>query len=187
MLICNERCRGTQEREPAHTAWRLAIQRYHESYRYLSDLIPDFCGDGLYDAPPTHVDNFFLLHSGYSFYLSLSVNWTSNFSKFADFRQLYIPNAPTKCYETLHAHTKTPRISKLHIDIKNLNATFRLCQKIPIAFEQGCTVTVDSHGQNSVIELSSKAWQKYDTCEVNPSLCYWTEKSFKADISPLPY
>ena len=51
----------------------------------LSDLIPDFCGDGLYDAPPTHVDHF-LLHSGYSFYVSLSVNWTSNFSKFADFR-----------------------------------------------------------------------------------------------------
>ena len=31
MLICNERCRRTQEREPAHTGLWLAIQRYQIS------------------------------------------------------------------------------------------------------------------------------------------------------------
>ena len=31
-----------------------------------TDLFPHFCGDVLYDVPPTHVDNFLLLHSGYS-------------------------------------------------------------------------------------------------------------------------
>ena len=39
--------------------------------------------------------------------LSLSVNLTSHFSNFADFRQLPIPNAQTKCHEILLVHTKT--------------------------------------------------------------------------------
>ena len=32
------------------------ISRYG---RGKTDLFPDFYGDGLYDNPPTHVDNFF--------------------------------------------------------------------------------------------------------------------------------
>ena len=32
-----------------------------------TDLFPDFCGDILYDVPPTHVDKFLLSNSGYSF------------------------------------------------------------------------------------------------------------------------
>ena len=43
------------------------------------------------------------------FYLSPSVNETSHFSNFAEFRQLQIPNAKPKYYEILPAHTKTPR------------------------------------------------------------------------------
>ena len=39
-----------------------------------TDLFPDFWGDVLYIVPPTHVDKFLLLDSGYSFYLSLTVN-----------------------------------------------------------------------------------------------------------------
>ena len=49
-----------------------------------------------------------LLHSGYSFYLNLSVNLTSQFSNFAEFRQLQIPNGQTKYYEILPAHYKIP-------------------------------------------------------------------------------
>ena len=30
-----------------------------------TDLFPDFCGDSLNDVPPTHVDKFLLLNSGY--------------------------------------------------------------------------------------------------------------------------
>ena len=47
--------------------------------------------------------------------LSLSVNLTSHFSNFIDFRQLQIPNAQTKYYEILPAHTKTPRYTSHRI------------------------------------------------------------------------
>ena len=40
-------------------------------------------------------------------YLSVSMNLTSHFSNFAEFRQLQIPNAQTKYYEILPARTKT--------------------------------------------------------------------------------
>ena len=42
------------------------------------------------------------------FYLSPSVNQTSHFSNFADFRQLQIKNAQTKNYEMLPVYTKLP-------------------------------------------------------------------------------
>ena len=75
-------------------------------------------------------------------YLSLSVNLTSHFSNFADFRQLQIPNARTKYYEIVFAHTQTPH-DKTH-KIANQYFEFRyhfltLQKKIPITFEQGCT------------------------------------------------
>ena len=40
----------------------LKISRYDLG---RTDLFPDFCGDGHYDFPPTPVDKFLLLNSGY--------------------------------------------------------------------------------------------------------------------------
>ena len=40
-------------------------------------------------------------------YLSLSFNFTSHFSNFADLREIQTQNAQTKCYDILPAHIKT--------------------------------------------------------------------------------
>ena len=53
--------------------------------------------------------NIFYYTLDIRFCISLSVNQTSHFSNFADFRQLQIPNAQTKYYEHLPAYTKTPQ------------------------------------------------------------------------------
>ena len=76
---------------------------------------------------------------------SLSVNLTSHFPNFADFRQLRIAKARTKYYEILPAHTKTPRditheIASLYYEFKHHFSTLQ--NKIPITFEQGCTLLV---------------------------------------------
>ena len=47
--------------------------------------------------------------------VSLSLNLSSHFSNFADFRQLQIPNAHTKYYEILAAHSKTPHNKKIRL------------------------------------------------------------------------
>ena len=75
-------------------------------------------------------------------YLSLSVNLTLHFSNFADFRQLQIPNARTKYYEILPAHTKTPhntshKIANRYFEFKYHFSTLQ--KKNRITFEQGCT------------------------------------------------
>ena len=44
--------------------------KYLNNSRYglgRTDLFPNFCGDGLYNVPPTRVDKFLLSNSGYSF------------------------------------------------------------------------------------------------------------------------
>ena len=76
--------------------------------------------------------------------LSLSVKLPSHFSNFVDFRQLQIPNAQTKYYEILPAHTKTPRntshrIANRYFEFKYHFLTLQI--KIPITFEQGCSHT----------------------------------------------
>ena len=63
-------------------------------------------------------------------YLSLSVNLTSNFSNFADFRHPQIPNTGTKYYEILLADTKTPhntthKIANRYIEFEYLFLTLR--------------------------------------------------------------
>ena len=70
MLKCSERCRETQEREPAHTGWCLNHKNFHDISRWghnRIDLPPYFCSDGLYDVPPSHLDTFLSSLSGYSF------------------------------------------------------------------------------------------------------------------------
>ena len=114
MLICNERCRRTQEREPAHIGRCPAIPRYQISryfeigprqnwfifrFRWRCSLwwSTDSCGK-----------KFVYYILAIRLFLSLSVDLTSHFSNFVAFRQLQILNARTKYYEILPAHTKTP-------------------------------------------------------------------------------
>ena len=84
--------------------------------------------------------NFVYYNLVIRFNLSLSVNQTSHFSNFADFRQLQIPNARMKYYEILPTHTETPhntnhKIANRYFEFKYHFATL---QKNPITFEQGC-------------------------------------------------
>ena len=102
-----------------------------------TDLFPDVLDDALYDVPATHVDKFLLSNSGYSFYISLSVNLTSHFSNFGYFRRLQIPNAQTKYYEIVPAHTKTPRnttrkIANRYFEIKYHFLTLRKKFRLPL-------------------------------------------------------
>ena len=146
MLICNELYRRTQEQEPVYTGQCLAIQRYEISQYFeieprknwfISRFLwrcsrwcsTDSCGHFLY----------YIL--AIRFYLSVSVNQKSLFSNFADFRQLYIPNAQTKYNEILPVHTKTPHNTNRKIAYRyfELKYHFPTLQKIPITFEQGCT------------------------------------------------
>ena len=79
-------------------------------------------------------------------FLSLSVDLTSHFANFADFRQLQILNARTKYYEILPAHTTTPhntinKITNRYFEFKYhfstlqkkfrllLNKGVQMCQK----------------------------------------------------------
>ena len=62
--------------------------------------------------------NFFYHILAIRFYISLSVNLTSHFSNFPDFRQLQIPNAQTKYYEILSAHIKIPHNATHKIAIR---------------------------------------------------------------------
>ena len=78
-------------------------------------------------------------------FLSLSVNLTSHFSNFADFRQLQIPNAQKKYCEILPAHTKTLRYTTHKITNRYFEFKYHfltLQKKIPITFEQGCTMPI---------------------------------------------
>ena len=64
-------------------------------------------------------------------FLSSSMNLTSHFSNFADFRQLQISNAWTKYYEISSDHTKTHhdtnhKIASLYFEF---NTTFLHCRK----------------------------------------------------------
>ena len=102
-----------------------------------TDLFPDFGGDVLYDVAPTHVGKFRLSHSGYSSVSQLICEFNIAFSTFADFRQLQIPNAQTKYYEIVPAHTKTPQNTTLKI--ANLYFEFKFHY-----FEQGCTLCARS-------------------------------------------
>ena len=76
------------------------------------------------------MDKFLLLHSGYSIVSRVSISAvisTPDFSKFADFKQLQIPNAQTKYYEILTTNMEHLIIpfTKLQTDVLNLNITFR--------------------------------------------------------------
>ena len=77
------------------------------------DLFPYFCGDVLYDVPPTHGgQTFFITFELFvcitSFYFSLPVILTPHLSNYDEFMQLQIPNARKKYCEIFPAYTKTP-------------------------------------------------------------------------------
>ena len=89
----------------------------------------------------TYFNTFWLFVCITSFYLSLTVILTSQFSNITYFRQQQQQNKPMKYYEILPTHTETPRnttrkIANLYIE---LNYHFLTLQKNPITFEQECT------------------------------------------------
>ena len=96
-------------------------------------------------------------------YHNLSVNLTSHFLYFADFRQQQIPNAGTKCYEILPAHTKTPHYTTHKIANRYFESEyhFSTLQKNPITFEQGCIC---------LFYLFCHLW--HSVCVLHMSWCY---------------
>ena len=93
--------------------------------------------------------NFVYYNLVISFNLSLSVSQISHFSIFADFRQLQIPNARTKCYEILPTHTETPhdtnhKIANRYFEFRYMYHFCDITKKIPITFEQVCISDVQT-------------------------------------------
>ena len=145
MLKCSERCRETQEREPAHTGWCLVIQP-HKFPRYFEiDLPPELIYLLISAAMVSMMFrrliwiHFFITLGLFvcitSFYLSLTVILTSHFSNITYFRQQQQQNKPMKYYEILPTHTETPcnttrKIANLCIEFNYHFLT--LPKKIPL-------------------------------------------------------
>ena len=139
-------------------------------------LFPDFCSNVLYDVPPSHVDKFCLLHSGYSSLSQLvsQLNITIFFN-FAYLTQLQTPNTQAKYYEILPAHIETThdtthKIANQYFEFEYHFLTLQ--RKIPIYFEQGCTVIaahLSSIAFNS-LSVNSKVANLGDWSFLNP---YW--------------
>ena len=135
----------------------LDISRYH--YGRIG-LVPVFCGNVLYDVPPTHVDKFILFHSGYLIASLVSISGvilTPHFPNFADFRQLQISYAQTKYYEILTATMPIPRnttrkIASWYIEfeyhLSTLQKHFRLLLKKGVyewhVGHVGCYMSIES-------------------------------------------
>ena len=119
MLKCRERCRETQEREPAHTGWCLVIQpqkfpRYFEigsQQNWLTSLFLQRWSLWCSAVSFGYISfiTFWLFVCITSFYLSLTVILTSHFSNIIYFRQQQQQNKPMKYFEILPTHTETPR------------------------------------------------------------------------------
>ena len=105
--------------------------------------------------------NFFYYTLHIRFCISLSVNETSLFSNFADFRQLQISNAQTKYYEHLPAYTETHhnatrKITNWYFELKY--HFLALQKKFAITFEQGCTNNISVYRtKNSSVEHKSNS------------------------------
>ena len=127
MLKCSERCRETQEREPAHTGWCLVIQpqkfpRYLEmgsSQNWFTSLFLQrwslWCSAVWFGY--ISFITFWLFVCITSFYLSLTVILTSHFSNITYFRQQQQQNKPIKYHET--PRNTTRKIANLYIEFNN--------------------------------------------------------------------
>ena len=141
MLKCSERCRETQQREPAHTGWCLVIQpqNFHDISRYghnRIDLPPYFCSDGLYDVPPSHLDTFILSLSGYSFVSRVFIS-----AKLSIWHRIFRTlltsdnsSSKTSQWHIMKLYLPTLKhlviqLTKLQIYTLNLTTTFWHCKK----------------------------------------------------------
>ena len=135
MLICNERRRWTQEREPAH-AKQNSDMKFINISRYdlgRTDLFPDFCGDGLYDVPPTHVDKFSFIklwifvfisaQSSIKHHIFLTLLTLDNY-------RYQTRNRNIMKFDLLIPKHLVIQLVKLQIDILKINTTFWHCKKI---------------------------------------------------------
>ena len=136
MLICNEPCRRTQAREPAHAGWCLVIQRY-QIYQYFEvgprqNLIisrfqrcslwcsTDSCGQISFITFWIFVSisaYLWILHSTFLTLLSLD-NYRYQTHK-RNIMKFYLP---------IPRHLII-KLKKLQIDILNLSTTFWHCKK----------------------------------------------------------
>ena len=104
--------------------------------------------------------NFVYYFLAIRLFLSSSVNLTSHFSNFAEFRQLQIPNARMKYYEIWPAYTKTPhntthKIANLYFESKyhflTLQKTFRLLLNKGVHFHKSPVPKLIFHSRLDVI------------------------------------
>ena len=120
------------------------------------------------------MDNFLLLHSGYSIVSRVSISaviLTSFFFNFADFGQLHISNAQSKYYEILTTNTKilrntTRKSANWYMEFKYHLLT--LHKKIPIIFNKGVSelqIGISKSGspgtQLSVLPIKMKDWRTW--------------------------
>ena len=137
MLICNDRCRRTQEREPANTGWCSAIQRY----KILQKIsrFPRRCSlwcstDSLGQISFITIWLFVLI----SAYLTIKHRIFRTLRTSDSYRYQTQERNIMKFYLLIQKHL-TMQLTKLPIDILNLDATFWHYKINPITFEHGCT------------------------------------------------
>ena len=100
--------------------------------------------------------NFVYYFQAIRLFLSSSVNLTSHFSNFSDYRQRQIPNAQTKYYEIWPAYTKTPhdtthKIANLYFEFKCHFLTLQ--KKFRLLLNKGVeTATTLNHRCSSFVE-----------------------------------
>ena len=76
--------------------------------------------------------DFFYSTLDIRFYLSLSLNLTSNFANFADFRQLQIPNAQTRYHEILPPDSKSQHNTARYFELKCHFLTLQKLFRLPL-------------------------------------------------------
>ena len=138
MLKCSERCRETQEREPAHTGYSNTTTKNSTIFRdrVITELIYLFISAAMVSMM---FRRLIWIHFFYhilwlfvcitSFYLSLTVILTSHFSNITYFRQQQQQKKPMKYYEILPTHTETPQDSGFRRCLFNI-ITFQICLHI---------------------------------------------------------
>ena len=106
------------------------------------------------------MNKFRLLHSGYSSLSQLICQFNIAFLNFADnYRYQTHERNIMEFYLFIPKHLII-QLTKLQIDILNLNTTFRHWKKIPITFEQGCT----SHPRYALMTLRNDFFVFPRTC-----------------------
>ena len=135
-LICNQQCRRTQKREPAHTGLYRALQRYEISQYFEMGprqnwLFFRFWGDVLYDIVQTHMDKILLSQSGYLFVSQIICQLNITFFELCWLKTITDTKLTHEILWNLScAYQKhlIIQLANLQIDTMNLNTTFRHCK-----------------------------------------------------------